>query len=211
MITAGDRTFMSYKDEDSLDDDMISGIAARVAPASLVEMQLGNLKLYERIKLLNPNVKLVLDTGWFDDLCIENYLDCLTLADYYTPNRREAMKITDTSTPETALDVLAQYFKEPVVKLDKDGCLVKSNGRTIHVPPMANVIQVDSTGAGDAFLAGFLYGLYHKKTIVECVAYGNVTGGICVQALGCLTARIDEAALLNAATPLIAAVKEDRV
>lgn len=60
----------------------------------------------------------------------------------------------------------------------------------------------DSTGAGDAFLAGLMYGLYHAKPITQSIAYGNVTGGACVQQLGCLTAFVDEPTLLREAALL---------
>lgn len=63
-------------------------------------------------------------------------------------------------------------------------------------------LQVDSTGAGDAFLAGLMYGLYHAKPIAQSIAYGNVTGGACVQQLGCLTAFVDEPTLLREAALL---------
>lgn len=203
MITPGDRTFMSYRDEVPMTDAMLEGIARRLQGAKVVEMQVGQIGLYERIRALNPGVKFVLDTGFMDDLSIENYLPHLTLADYYTPNRIEAMKITGTDAPEAALHVLSKYFEEPIVKLDRDGCLVRTQGRTVTVPPVPGVVQVDSTGAGDAFLAGLMYGLYHDRGIIESVKYGNVVGGACVTQLGCLTAQVDEQSLLAAADQLI--------
>ena len=42
---------------------------------------------------------LVFDCGWDDNLSLENYKEHLELADYYTPNQKEALKITDTDTP----------------------------------------------------------------------------------------------------------------
>ncbi len=45
---------------------------------------------------------------------------------------------------------------------------------------------MDTTGAGDAFLAGFCYGLYHGKS-AESILYGNLTGATSVTQVGCLT------------------------
>lgn len=202
MVTPKDRTFMSYRDQLTLTEAMEDGIAERFAGASIVQMQLGDLRLYEKIKRRNPRVKFVLDTGWMDDLSIETCRAHLELADYYTPNRTEALKVTGADTPEGALKVLGRYFAEPIVKLDRDGCLTMAGGAMVRVPPMANVSQVDSTGAGDAFLAGLMYGLYHGEPIAQSIVYGNVTGGACVTQLGCLTAFVDEPTLLKEAALL---------
>ena len=55
--------------------------------------------------------------------------------------------------------------------------------------------NVDSTGAGDAFLAGFIYGLMHDAPLATCIAYGNITGGKAVTAVGALSAYVTEAEL----------------
>ena len=92
------------------------------------------LDVYRKLK--NDNVTMVMDTGWEDDLSIEKYADYIEIADYYTPSRKEALQITDTSTVEDAVKVLGRYFKTPIVKLDKDGCMVMLNGEITIVPPM---------------------------------------------------------------------------
>lgn len=57
--------------------------------------------------------------------------------------------------------------------------------------------MIDATGAGDAFLSGFMYGLYHDYPVEQCIRFGNVTGGICVQGMGCLTKFVGETELLR--------------
>ena len=61
---------------------------------------------------------------------------------------------------------------------------------------MPGVQAVDTTGAGDAFRAGFIYGLFHDCPVEQCVQFGNITGAACVSAPGCLTGYVDEARLL---------------
>lgn len=46
---------------------------------------------------------------------------------------------------------------------------------------------MDATGAGDAFLSGFIYGLYNDFDFRKCILAGNITGGKCVTGVGCLT------------------------
>ena len=58
-------------------------------------------------------------------------------------------------------------------------------------------VNVDSTGAGDAFLAGFCYGLYYDYSFRDCIAFGNVTGGKAVTKVGALSGYVTEKALIE--------------
>ena len=171
LLTPSDRTFVSYTDGLPMDD----------------------ARIYE-----NSRAILVFDTGWDDAMSLETYREYLELADYYTPNQKEALKITGTDQPADAARVLTQFFDKVIVKLDKDGCLILEDGQGRIIPNIP-VVHRDSTGAGDAFLAGFLYGLYHDYSFAQSVLFGNITGGTCVTAVGCLTARLTEDELLDLA------------
>jgi len=50
--------------------------------------------------------------------------------------------------------------------------------------PLVHVNSVDSTGAGDAFIGGFVYGLVQMKDIYDCVILGNIAGAMAVQKVG---------------------------
>ena len=145
--------------------------------AKLVQMQEGFLPVYR--KLHEEGTILIFDMGWDDELSFEKYGDYLRLADYYTPNTKEALKITGRDTPEEALRVLAEYFEHP---------------RLLRNIP--EFTCKDSTGAGDAFLAGLMYGLYHGYPFADCVRFGNITGGKSVTGVGCLTEYVQESELL---------------
>lgn len=190
MLTPRDRTFVSYTDGLHASDDRIYEVSKG---AKVMEMGLGHLDAYRRLK--QDGTILVFDTGWDDEMSLESYRDYLELADYYTPNQKEALKITGTSNPSDAARVLSRFFDHVIVKLDKDGCLIRENGQE-RVIPNIPVTHRDSTGAGDAFLAGLLYGLYHGYSFEQSVLFGNITGGTCVTAVGCLSARLSEAELL---------------
>ena len=55
-------------------------------------------------------------------MSLEQYQDYLSLADFYLPNRKEALKITGKSTVEEAAKVLSDFFEDVTIKLDRDGC-----------------------------------------------------------------------------------------
>jgi len=195
MITPDDRTFVSYREDTSLSEAVVDQMAEASLGAGFAIMDPQFLELHKRQKAAGTT--LIFDMGWEENLSLKSYADYLTLADYYTPNQKEALQMTGTTRVDDAIDVLSNYFSQALIKLDKDGCLIKENGVKTVIPPMQNIVAVDSTGAGDAFLAGFLYGLYHEYDFADCVRFGNITGGICVEAIGCLGKQINETELLE--------------
>ena len=172
-------------------------IYQRIKGSKIVDMQLGYLDVYRKLK--KDGAKLVFDIGWDENMSLEKYSDYLEIADYFTPNQKEALMITNTNNIQDAAEKLKQYFKQVVIKLDKDGCFYTDGDNSYIIPPMENVIAVDSTGAGDAFLSGFIYGLYHDYDIKDAILFGNITGGTCVQGIGCLTKYVNEKELLEIA------------
>lgn len=196
-LTPGERTFLSYIDRQNPDDDERQKMYDLCTGARVMEMQPvpGHLEVYRRLKA--EGTLLVLDSGWDDAMSFESYHDYLTVADYFTPNRKEALHITGEATPEKAALRLQEYFEKVIVKLDSEGCLVVEGGQLCHIPSVVEFTHVDSTGAGDAFLAGLLYGLYHGASFPQSVLYGNITGGNCVSSVGCLSSLLDEKGLLE--------------
>lgn len=197
IILPKDRTFFTYGKGSIEADDNAKEIFFQIAKGSKITMmQLGGfLDVYK--KLHEGGTKLVLDTGWDDDMSFEKYADYLEIADYYTPNQKEAKKISNTSTPEEAAQALTKYFDNVVVKVDKDGCIGIDENGSFFVPSIDEFKNVDSTGAGDAFLSGFMYGLFYDKPLKECVLLGNITGGKAVTKVGALSAYNTEQELLN--------------
>lgn len=197
MITPKDRTFMSYgRGNVEATDTALEKAYEMCTGAKIVIMQVGGfLPVYQKLK--NEGTILVFDCGWDDNLSIDTYKDYLEIADYYTPNQKEALKITGADMPEKAAQILSRYFEKVVVKLDKDGCLGMENGEKFIVPPLPDIKCVDSTGAGDAFLAGFIYGLFYNKPLADCIKFGNITGGKCVEKIGCLSGYATEKELLS--------------
>lgn len=196
IILPKDRTFYTYGKGNIEPDEKALETFYQIAKGSKIcMMQLGGfLPVYKKLK--EEGTILVLDTGWDDEMSIEKYHDYLELADYYTPNRKEAMKITDTDTPENAAKALKQYFNKVVVKVDADGCIGIDGDEKFFVPSIEEFINIDSTGAGDAFLAGFMYGLFYDYSLKDCIKFGNVTGGKAVTEIGALSGYVTEQELL---------------
>ncbi len=197
IILPKDRTFYTYgKGNIEPDDKALETFYSIARGSKICMMQLGGfLPVYKKLK--EEGTILVLDTGWDDEMSIEKYRDYLELADYYTPNRKEAMKITGSDTPEDAAHALKQYFEKVVVKVDADGCIGIDGDEEFFVPSIEEFVNVDSTGAGDAFLAGFMYGLFYDYSLKDCIKFGNVTGGKAVTAVGALSGYVSEKELFE--------------
>ncbi len=73
-----------------------------------------------------------------------------------------------------------------VIKQGKKGCLVTDGSKT-YLLDAYDVDCLDSTGAGDAFNSGFIYGFLDEKTIEESAMLGNFVASCCVQELGATT------------------------
>lgn len=200
MVCDNERTFLSYRDEVEITPEIQKKALQYLKGARVVDMHEGFLDVYRELKA--DGAIHIFDTGWEDDLSIDKYRDYLELADYYVPNQKEALKITGESTVEGAAECLSQFFTHVIIKLDKDGCLLKNSSGIQIIKPLEGVEAVDATGAGDAFLSGFIYGLYRGYPVEECLRFGNITGGYCVQGVGCLTKYVEEKELLKLAKTL---------
>jgi sugar/nucleoside kinase (ribokinase family) len=194
-LTAKDRTFISYLDRQPVSGDDQEKMYRFFRGAKIAQIHPGFPDLFRQLK--KEGTILIFDTGWDDELSFKKYAEYLELADYFTPNRKEALKITGASTPEEAAARLADYFDVVIVKLDREGCLIREKGELFTVPAIPEFSHVDSTGAGDAFLSGLMYGLFHHKSVRESVLMGNITGGKCVSAWGCFGAWFEKKEFLS--------------
>ncbi|MBI5669067.1 MAG: carbohydrate kinase family protein [Chloroflexi bacterium] len=115
--------------------------------------------------------------------------ETLAKVDIFMPNAREALIITEASNVEAAVRQLNQHVRMVVVKDGANGAWIGSEGNVIHAPAICAGPVVDTTGAGDCFNAGFLFGYIVEKAPLEvCARYGNICGGLSVTAIGGATA-----------------------
>ena len=189
IITEKDRTFVSYGGTETYSDEMLQKIYDSLKGAKVVAMQEKLIPVYKELK--KEGTILVLDTGYSDDMSFEKHKDLIEIADYYTPNIDETEKLTGTKDYKEALKILGEYFEKPIVKLGKDGC-AGFDGDYFMIDNIDEFKCVDATGAGDAFLSGFIYGLYNDFDFRKCILAGNITGGKCVTGIGCLTQYVNE-------------------
>ena len=87
---------------------------------------------------------------------------------------------------EKGADVLLNIGAKIVcVTLGEKGCYVTNTTGESHLIEAYPTDVVDTTGAGDAFAAGFLYGLLQEKEIYESGKTGNLAASFCIREYGC--------------------------
>lgn len=102
----------------------------------------------------------------------------------FMPNAIELELLTGKLDYCKAADLLVgQGVKIVAVKLGAKGCYV-TDGRERHLIEALKVNVIDTTGAGDAFCAGFLYGLINEKNLEECSRLGNFVASRCIMQMG---------------------------
>lgn len=107
----------------------------------------------------------------------------LSHVDVFMPNRAEALQIAECDDEGMALKRLGRVVPTVVVKLGAEGAIGARHGEETHIPaPPAAV--VDTTGAGDSFVAGFLFGYLRRWSLARCMRLGNVCGSITVSRIG---------------------------
>lgn len=106
-------------------------------------------------------------------------------------NEDEAKVFSGEDEPINALQYISQLCSLSVVKIGMKGALIKQGERVVHVGIMAAAKRVDTTGAGDFYAAGFLYGLCEGLDLRQCGTIGAVTAGKVIEVVG--TTLSDEA------------------
>lgn len=109
---------------------------------------------------------------------VENFVDILLA------NEEEARAFTGYSNEADALETLSKHAEIAVLKVGKAGSYLAHRGTTVRVAPMGNGRAVDTTGAGDLWAAGFLYGLVKGYPLEKCGALGSACGYEVCQVVG---------------------------
>lgn len=97
-------------------------------------------------------------------------------------NEEEARSLTGKS-PEKALNEISQWCDIAIVKLGKDGSLIKRGSEAEKVNGIQAILR-DTTGAGDLYASGFLFGLIQNLNINLCGKIGSLLGGKAVEIIG---------------------------
>jgi sugar/nucleoside kinase (ribokinase family) len=126
-----------------------------------------------------------IDPNWDpDERWNSGLLSLLASTDVFLPNSAEARLITGVDDIDVALESLSGRGGVVAVKFGDGGGMVASGTEAAVRAPGVSVDVVDTTGAGDAFDAGFLRGWLDGWTPARSLALANVCGGLSCRAAG---------------------------
>jgi len=109
-------------------------------------------------------------------------------------NYQEAQALTDTDNPFDAVRALADHCDVAVVTMDDRGSLIQA-GADLHEIPVYPVTAVDTTGAGDMYAAGLLYGLTKGLPLNETGRIASYAAAQVVAKLGPRLESVDREAI----------------
>jgi sugar/nucleoside kinase (ribokinase family) len=96
--------------------------------------------------------------------------------DIVVANEDEAAIFTGCQDETDALNALAELAELAVLKLGARGSLIAAEGRVHTIAAVGAEDVVDTTGAGDLWAAGFLYGLITGMPLEQCGRLASVCG-----------------------------------
>ncbi|MGW8224969.1 MAG: carbohydrate kinase family protein [Anaerolineales bacterium] len=189
----GERRFVHYIGAnasltiDDIDFELISGAAILHIGGSLVLPGIDGQPTANLLKQARQaGVITFLDTVWDDTGRWMTLLEpSLPYIDYFIPSLPEAQAITGIDEPEMIARLLIdQGVRTVALKMGPDGCLVMTGNYDLLRLPAFDVEVVDATGAGDAFAAGFMTGIWQGWSLDKTARFASAVGAMCVTGVG---------------------------
>ena len=124
-----------------------------------------------------------------DAFCVDRYRDefrnlLARDVDILFANEAEIMSLFQLSDFEDAAKKAGEECRLAVLTRSEKGCVILKDGERFDVPAMKIDEVVDTTGAGDLFAAGFLYGHSQGKSLPECGHLGALAAHEIISHIG---------------------------
>jgi len=123
-------------------------------------------------------------TGFLAEVGIAAFRDWVGPAEFLFANADEAEMLAGTADPEEQMRDLGAQFAQVVVKRGAAGAALGTRAGVVLSRPAETVRVRDSTGAGDAFAAGFVAALLRGESPAACLEQGIANGARAVQVVG---------------------------
>jgi sugar/nucleoside kinase (ribokinase family) len=137
---------------------ILSGLETAKKAGALVSLDLASFTVVDESKEILPGL-------------IENFVDILIA------NEDEAKAFTGHSDEIKAIEALSKQADIAVLKIGEKGSYIANKGKIIKVAPMGSGDDVvDTTGAGDLWASGFLFGFINGYSFEKCGMLGSACG-----------------------------------
>ena len=112
------------------------------------------------------------------DHIVESFVDILIA------NEDEAWAYTGHKNESRAISALSAKAEMAVLKVGARGSFIASDHQIVRIQPQTGTAVIDTTGAGDLWAAGFLYGLVNGYSLERCGELGSACGFEVCQVVG---------------------------
>ncbi|MBA3011423.1 MAG: adenosine kinase [Proteobacteria bacterium] len=153
-------------------DLMMASVKAARAAGTLIALDLASFEVVNASKALLSDI-------------VKEYVDILIA------NEDEAKAYTGFEDEARAMEILSRDVTYAVLKLGKRGSHVCLNGKVTRIEPISGNEPKDTTGAGDLWAAGFLFGIANGFSVEKSGQLGSACGYEVCQVMG---AQIPESA-----------------
>ncbi len=171
-----------------LDQDMLAAARVVYLEGYLWDVPSATAALHRAIEVAHAGDGLVA-VSVSDRLCVERHrrelLDLLRDdVDVLFANEEEAIALMGVPTVDAAVAAIEETGVLSAVTLGPAGSVVVMPGSSVTVPAVPVGTVVDTTGAGDLYAAGFLYGLTNGANPVECARLGGACAAEIISHMG---------------------------
>ncbi len=146
-------------------DLMMASVKAAKAAGSLIALDLASFEV------VNASKTILMDI-------VKEYVDILIA------NEDEAKAYTGFTDETRAMEILSRDVRYGVLKVGKRGSFVSFKGKVTQIEPVSGNDPKDTTGAGDLWAAGFLFGIANGFSIEKSGQLGSACGYEVCQVLG---------------------------
>ena len=108
---------------------------------------------------------------------------CKQYVDIIFANEEEAKSFTGQDDPRKALDIIGEYAQVSIVKIGKQGSLILKDGEVVEVG-IIKANSIDTTGAGDLYASGFLFGYLNNYGLQKAGKIGALLAGKVIEEMG---------------------------
>lgn len=142
-------------------------------------------RLFDKIKKKPDRILVVDMTKAKQGERLKDLYGLLTYIDYFLPNAEEIALLTGEKDPYRNAELLIEAGVGcAVIKCGADGCLIRTKEICMQIPAYPVKHVVDTTGAGDCFAAGFLWGLSQKMPLQACGQMACAVASCSVEQMG---------------------------
>lgn len=191
LSTKGNRSFVTFNGVNDVLEPRLASAAPRIAArhvhfAFFPAVCRRWLGVVERLR--DRGMTTSWDFGWNEGLLRDpRFPDLLGALDYAFVNEQEAALYARAKSAAAAVPFWRRRARNAVIKLGPRGCRWISAGRDLRSPPV-RVRAVETTGAGDAFNAGFIFGLLRNLGPAAILRAANFVGAMSTRAAGGIAA-----------------------